>query len=146
MNKSSSSKFTGRCMCKAVTYEVTGSPVIVAQCHCEECRRLSGTGHSIGAMFAKENVVFTGEISEFKYRSDLGSEVTKTFCANCGSPIYGTNTKSSDFLTLTLGSMDDAKDLAVQVVIFERDKKHWDQLGEDVMSFDTQPDWKPDDG
>jgi hypothetical protein len=143
MNKNSSSKFTGRCMCNAVTYEVTGSPVIVAQCHCDECRRLSGTGHSIGAMFAKEQVVLTGELSEFKYNSDMGSEVTKAFCGICGSPIYGTNTRSPDHLTLTLGSIDDAKDLEIQVVIFERDKKHCDQLGEDVMSFETQPDWKP---
>lgn len=40
--------------------------------------------------------------------------------------------------------MDDANDLGVQVVIFDRDKQHWDQLGPDVMSFSTQPDWKPE--
>lgn len=41
--------------------------------------------------------------------------------------------------------MDDASGLAVEVVIFERDKPHWDQLGQDVVSFATQPDWKPED-
>jgi hypothetical protein len=41
--------------------------------------------------------------------------------------------------------MDDASGLEIEVVIFERDKPHWDQLGKDVVSFATQPDWTPDD-
>jgi len=40
--------------------------------------------------------------------------------------------------------MDDASDLKIEVVIFERDKPHWDELPEDVVSFKTQPDWKPE--
>lgn len=40
--------------------------------------------------------------------------------------------------------MDDASDLDIQVVIFERDKQQWDRLPEDVVSFETQPDWKPE--
>lgn len=137
-------KNSGKCLCGAVTYEVDGPPIIVAQCHCDECRRLSGTGHSIGAMFTQEAVSLSGTLSEFKFMSDKSSEVTKAFCANCGSPIYGTNTRSAGHLTLTLGSMDDASGMHVQVVIFERHKQHWDQLGQDVISFATQPDWKPE--
>ena len=43
-------------------------------------------------------------------------------------------------LTLTLGTMDDANGLDIAVVIFQRDKPHWDQLGPEVVSFATQPD------
>ncbi len=45
---------------------------------------------------------------------------------------------------MTLGSMDNANGLEVEVVIFERDRQHWDRLSEDIASFETQPDWKPD--
>lgn len=120
-----------------------GSPIIVAQCHCEECRRLSGTGHTVGAMFPSTAVVLSGKLNDYSYLSNKDSEVTKAFCANCGSPIYGSNTRLPDHLTLTLGTMDDAVGLGIEVVIFERDRPHWDQIGEDVTSFDTQPDWKP---
>jgi hypothetical protein len=41
--------------------------------------------------------------------------------------------------------MDDAGGLNIEVVIFECDKPKWDRLGEDVVSFATQPDWKPTD-
>lgn len=126
-----------------VTFEARGKPVIVAQCHCQECRRLSGTGHSIGAMFEKSDVTVQGKLGEFKYTSANGSQVTKAFCPTCASPIYGTNTNAPDHLTLSLGTMNDAENLTVEVVIFDRDAPHWDQLGPDVMRFDTQPDWTP---
>lgn len=137
-------KYSGKCLCGEVTYTAVGQPVVVAQCHCEECRRLSGTGHTIGAMFVSDAVTVSGKLNEFEYSSDKGSQVTKAFCAKCGSPIYGKNTRIQDHLTLSLGTMDDATDLKVEVVIFERDKPHWDELGEKVVSFATQPDWKPE--
>ncbi len=136
--------YSGHCLCGSVSYEVTGAPVIVAQCHCEECRRLSGTGHTIGAMFSKKHFHINGELGEYKYASSKDSEVTKGFCSKCGSPIYGRNTRSPEHITLSLGTMDDANDLAVQVVVFARDKQPWDELNEDAVCFQTQPDWKPD--
>lgn len=94
-------------------------------------------------MFRRDAVVLHGVISTFTYRSGIGSTVTKGFCATCGSPVYGRNSRSPDHMTLPLGALDDADGLRVEVVIFERDKPHWDQLGEDVARFATQPDWKP---
>ncbi|MEP5728462.1 MAG: GFA family protein [Sulfitobacter sp.] len=137
-------KYSGRCLCGEVTYVATGAPLVVAQCHCEECRRLSGTGHTVGAMFASDAVTVSGKLGEFNYTSKNGSMVTKAFCKSCSSPIYGKNSRLPDHLTLSLGSMDDARGLDIEVVIFERDKPHWDRLGEDVVSFATQPDWQPE--
>ncbi len=117
--------------------------MVVAQCHCEECRRLSGTGHTIGAMFLASGVTLQGAVHTFTYASELGSDVTKAFCGTCGSPVYGTNSRTPDHLTLPLGTMNDATGLDIQVVIFARDKPHWDDLDSNVMSFDTQPDWTP---
>ncbi|HEY8248563.1 MAG TPA: GFA family protein [Hyphomicrobium sp.] len=135
--------YSGKCLCSGVRFTAVGPPVVVAQCHCEECRRLSGTGHSIGAMFQRDTVVLHGTISEFTYQSGKGSTVTKGFCATCGSPVYGRNTRSPDHITLPLGAMDNADGLQVEVVIFDRDKPHWDRLEENVAFFATQPDWRP---
>lgn len=95
-------------------------------------------------MFHSDAVVVTGNLSKFSYLSDKGSEVTKTFCANCGSLIFGKNTRMPKYLTLSLGTMDETAGLYVEVVIFERDRPHWDRLGEEVDSFATQPNWTPE--
>ncbi|WP_209009200.1 GFA family protein [Pseudovibrio japonicus] len=137
---------TGRCMCGAVTYKIEGDPIVVAQCHCEECRRVSGTGHTVGAMFRAEQVDISGRFEQYVYTSSKDSQVTKAFCPNCGSPVFGRNTNATEHMTLPLGTMDNADDLEVQVVIFDRDKQHWDVLPETAVIFETQPDWKPEKG
>ncbi|QUS58601.1 GFA family protein (plasmid) [Pseudovibrio brasiliensis] len=95
-------------------------------------------------MFRVDQVKISGDLGEYVYTSANGSQVTKAFCPNCGSPIYGCNTNAPDHMTLPLGSMDNAEDLEVQVVIFNRDKQHWDTLPETTAIFETQPDWKPE--
>ncbi|WP_256448887.1 GFA family protein [Methylosinus sp. KRF6] len=64
--------YSGKCLCSGVRFTATGPPVIVAQCHCEECRRLSGTGHSVGAMLRTDAVVLSGKTSEFVYLNRAG--------------------------------------------------------------------------
>ena len=94
-------------------------------------------------MFRADTCVVAGPIAEFTYLSAKGSTVTKGFCPACGSPIYGRNTLSPDHITFPLGTMDNTDGLRVEVVIFERDKPHWDQLEKNVAFFATQPDWRP---
>ena len=94
--------------------------------------------------FASEAVTVSGKLSDFNHSSDKGSKVIKAFCVTCGSPIYGKNTRFPDHLTLSVGTIDDASGLNIEVVIFERDRPHWDRLGEDIVCFATQPDWKPE--
>lgn len=95
-------------------------------------------------MFLSSAVSITGPLSTYTYVSANGSTVTKSFCPSCGSQMAGTNSKTAAYMTLSLGTMDDAAGLSVEVVIFERDKPNWDHLPEGVMICDTQPDWSPE--
>ena len=38
--------FEGGCLCGAVRYTCNAEPVFAGHCHCVDCRRSSGTGHS----------------------------------------------------------------------------------------------------
>ncbi len=96
-------------------------------------------------MFVSEAVTLHGKLNKFGYRPGKNAEVTKAFCAACGSPIFGVNSRTPGHLTLTLGTMDDADGLDVEVVTFARDRPHWDHLGEEIVVLKTQPDWEPDD-
>ncbi|MEO1161639.1 MAG: GFA family protein [Pseudomonadota bacterium] len=134
----------GGCHCGSVRYQATGTPVIVAHCHCADCQRLTGTGHSTGAMFASENFNLEGKLSEYTLDAENGNRVTKSFCPNCGSQILGRNSGSPDHVTVSLGTLDDSSMLEPQVAIFARNRKPWDVMDETIATFDNQPDWKPD--
>lgn len=95
-------------------------------------------------MFLSLAVDICGKLNEYTYVSDNGATVRRAFCANCGSPIYGSNTRLPDHITLTLGTMDDAAGLKVEVVVFANAAQHWDALADDVMTFAAQPDWTPE--
>ncbi len=137
---------TGRCLCGGCSYSIEGDPVVVAHCNCRDCQRLTGAGHSTGAMFAEEGVSLTGSVALFSLLSDAGNSVTRLFCGACGSPLFGKNTGMPGFMTVSLGTLDDPNALTPQVAVFARTRPDWDSIDSSVERFDAQPGWKPSDG
>ena len=136
----------GGCLCGAVRYEAEGQPIVVVHCHCEDCQRVSGAGHSTGAMFRIERIRLSGQVAEYSLKSDDGNEVTRVFCPVCGSSILGRNTVTKGYVTITLGTFDDSSQFEPQAVIFARNRKPWDVIDESLPAWETEPDWNPDDG
>jgi len=97
-------------------------------------------------MFPTSAVSLTGAISEFRLRSGKGNEVTRAFCGKCGSPIFGKNDGMLGYVTIALGTLDQSADLNPQVVVFAGSRQPWDAIAPDLPAFETQPDWKPEDG
>jgi hypothetical protein len=137
---------TGRCLCGACAYEIDGEPVVVAHCHCLDCQRLSGAGHSTGAMFASDGVRLSGPVRSYDLAGDSGATVTRLFCPDCGSPLFGRNSGMPGFMTVTLGTLDDPSGLEPQVAIFARSRRTWDVMDAGLATFPAQPAWKPTDG
>lgn len=136
---------TGRCLCGACTYEISGEPIVVAHCHCLDCQRLSGAGHSTGAMFPEDSIAISGEPALFTLTSESGATVTRLFCGACGSPLFGRNTGMPGVMTVTLGTLDASDGLTPQVAIFARSRRAWDTPDPGVATFEAQPGWAPGD-
>src|SRR4051812_36797144 len=96
---------TGRCLCGGSSYDIDGDPVVVAHCHCMDCQRVSGAGHTTGAMFADSGVRLNGPVGAFEVVSEAGNTVTRLFCA-CGSPLFGKNSGMPGFMTVMVGTLD----------------------------------------
>ena len=133
----------GRCSCGACTYEIEGDAVVVAHCFCRDCQRLSGAGHTTGAMFAEDGVSITGNPASFKLISEAGNTVTRLFCDKCGSPLFGMNSGMPGFMTVSLGTLDMPNSLTPEVAIFARTRPRWDVIDASVATFEAQPGWRP---
>ena len=54
------SNATGQYLCGAVKYSIEGEPLRMAQCHCKDCQRASGTGHMSLALVKEDQLVSMG--------------------------------------------------------------------------------------
>jgi len=76
---------SGRCLCGAVAYRVSGPlrPVIV--CHCVDCRRWHGRAAAMTCA-ARDAVAITGEETLRWFRTPDGPD--RGSCARCGSSLF----------------------------------------------------------
>lgn len=124
MSEPEEKQHEGHCLCGKVNYIVKGDPVIVAHCHCDDCQRLTGSGHSTGAMFSVDQVTLKGPVAEYELVSNNGNRVTRVFCPSCGSPILGKNTGSMGYVTLSLGTMNDSVTLNLEWLSLHGTENH----------------------
>ena len=77
---------TGRCCCGATSITVSGKPSLVATCHCDDCRRRTGSAFGWSAYFPVGQVDGPkGELGE--YRPAVDAPQVRWFCRTCGTTV-----------------------------------------------------------
>jgi hypothetical protein len=94
----------GACLCGAVRYRVEGRPRSSSICHCPTCRRASGAPSVAWFVVRLERFrLLRGELTTFA----SSAQVTRQFCASCGSQIAYRHTDSPELIELTTATLDD---------------------------------------
>ena len=93
-------KRSGGCTCGQVRYEAAGEPSRVGLCHCETCRKFTGSAYSHYGVWPKSAVTISGEVSCWEVRA--GGD---RFCPRCGSSLF-TWTDGEDEIEVKLGTLD----------------------------------------
>jgi len=125
---------TGGCLCGAVRYEVSGEPVRIVNCHCDDCRKATGAAFATNVFFKEDEItVVQGTPKAFRHTADSGSTMTKEFCSNCGSQLFGQGSRGVGMKSIKAGSMDDPSGVAPGLDIYIARK-----LPGVVLSDDTE--------
>jgi len=138
-NMSTNVRAAGRCLCGAVTIAVDGIPVRMAQCHCIDCRRATGTGHASNAILDDKDVRISGTTQSFTVKADSGNDYTRHFCPVCGSRIYGTHTGRPGMIILHVGILDDSDWFSPELVLYTRSRPAWDVTSDAVPNYEASP-------
>ena len=85
-------RYTARCYCGAVVFEVCADPVDAKICHCRQCQKLHGAPFQWAVIFNKSDVRFTSGVEDlFFYNAETGRAghdlPCKLGCNRCRSPI-----------------------------------------------------------
>jgi len=133
-------KLSGHCYCGAVKFEVSGESDWIGHCHCESCRRQTGSVMTSFAGFKPQQVIFTGALPN---RYSSGDGVTRSFCGHCGSPVAYQSNDRADEIHLHLGLFDDLEPLAPRDHSFLNEKPSWLHADEHLPASGWSGD-KPD--
>jgi hypothetical protein len=116
------SVFSGKCLCGNVSYQCHSEPKAVFNCHCEDCRRATGSVFGTNLFVPEAKVEISGEVSSYSHISDSGSTMTKRFCPNCGSLLFGSNSAKPNVVSIRAGTVDQLALIKPQINLF-MDKK-----------------------
>ena len=95
----------GSCLCGNVRYQIDGELGEFGYCHCQSCRKASGSAHAANAPVERARFRLLGGADTLReFESSPGK--LRAFCSACGSPIYAYLTATADVLRIRLGSLD----------------------------------------
>ncbi len=132
-------RFEGGCLCGAVRYVCTAEPMMAGHCHCEDCRRSSGSGHSSHLAAPEASVRMQGQLAAYARPADSGNVITRHFCPACGAPVYSTNSGMTGMIFLRASSLDDLEMFKPQMHVYVSRAASWDRPGEGLPTFETMP-------
>ncbi len=129
----------GQCLCGEVKFTISSKPLRMAQCHCEDCKKITGTGHVSIAFFKKNQVDIKGETKGYASATDSGSTITRNFCPTCGSRLFGCNSKSEDIIGVSIGTLENSSWFKPDVIVYNKRKPDWDFMDDSVPTFEGMP-------
>lgn len=124
---------TIRCFCGAVALTATAPPKSVVNCHCGQCRRLSGAAFTSWASFPREAVPLCGDEPVTAFA--VTSRVTRHFCRTCGSHVFTTDVRMPQTVGVPAGVIDGAALPAPKAHYFVDDGAPWHAIHDDVPRF-----------
>ena len=128
----------GRCLCEQVEFEITGKIPNFYQCHCSQCRQVTGSSSNTGMFMAKDAFRWTkGEDKVTSYVKDSG--YNSCFCSNCGSALPNP-VKSIEGYCIPAGLLDGEIECKVAAHLYVGSKASWDLIADDGIQYAEMPD------
>jgi hypothetical protein len=132
-----SKQLEGGCQCGAIRYRISGEPVYVALCHCDDCRKSSGAPMTTWSAFAENDVtVIAGEPRDFQ----SSAHGTRSFCPTCGTGLlYRNPAVLPGIIDVQAATLDDPGALPPQIHVQTAERISW-MAGIDALpAFERYP-------
>lgn len=131
-------KHFGSCLCGKVTFEVEGDFENFFLCHCERCRKDTGSAHAANLFSTSAKLKWiSGENLVKTYNHNSIGHI-KSFCPECGSALPNIQMDGT-LLVVPAGSLDVDVSIRPDGHIFCANRANWDSGLENIRQFDKLP-------
>ncbi len=125
------STIEGGCLCGGVRYRLHVRPKQGSDCHCEDCRRASAAPYVTWCSVPSKAIeVLSGELRRVLYADRL-----RSFASCCGTPLFIQDEVGSEWIDVTVASLDDPKTFPPEAAIWTEDKLPWVKLDPSRPAF-----------
>ena len=80
-------KYSGNCLCGAVSFKFPSDPMMQFKCHCNVCQKVFGNSLHALAM-PQDELEISGTLSHYFITGGSGNKLHYNFCPTCGTFIY----------------------------------------------------------
>lgn len=129
----------GGCLCGSVRYETIAAPQYSGFCHCRDCQKATGTGHSCYMIFSRSDFSWSGDVRSYAVTGESGQPSYRHFCPTCGSIVLGSGPDGDDRWTIYGGTLDDPSEFVPQDAIMTRSRQPWDHMAGNLPEFEGMP-------
>ncbi len=132
-------KISGSCLCGAIRYQGDVDIKMIINCHCDDCRRATGSVHGTMIFVPEDSLEISGSPKGFDHAADSGSTLTKLFCENCGSQVFGKNTSREGVIGIRAGTLDQKELIKPGMNLFKSSAIASTPMDPDIKVFDKMP-------
>jgi hypothetical protein len=133
-------RLSGGCQCGAVRYSLDAPLPPAYACHCGDCKKQSASSFSMSIATPFDCLEVTGKVAVFETRAFSGKRKLACFCRECGTRLWHRSAEDSAWITLKVGTLDDATGISPHGHLWVSKKQPWIAVPKDVPAFETQPD------
>jgi hypothetical protein len=123
----------GSCYCKAVSYEIHGKLLMFTNCHCPDCRKMTGSTFSSVLVTESEGFKIFGEENLVPFQSSPGKK--RFFCKTCGCQILSRAEHRPGMVFVRAGSLDDDPHMKPQSHFWTSVKAPWHDITDSIPQY-----------
>ncbi|KAL7919130.1 Mss4-like protein [Trichoderma austrokoningii] len=110
---------SGSCLCGNVRYMYDTEPIAKVLCHCNDCRKISGSSYNVNFLIPDAAFqVTTSTPKAFSKVANSGQTIVSYFCGDCGSMMWRESPSSGHNKVLKAGTLDDS-DKIISTAVFD---------------------------
>lgn len=133
---------TGRCLCGAVRYKLSGKPLALLYCHCIECRRATGSAFNTSIVVREEDFQWTADEEALSFHESSPGNF-RQFCSRCGSPVFKRFPSPEGLLTVRAGTLEGDPGVRPSAHIWVSEKAPWYEITDGLPRFSKGLGTKP---